>query len=95
MAAEWKITMALKSVTVVAGPRASGKEGFGFRFRAGEDGYFRAGREPVKVDLTKPDAKKYRLEERLLGYSDSGYLTITEREELKDKQREPAAAAGN
>lgn len=87
--------MALKSVSIVAGPRASGKEGFGFRFKNGEEGYLSAGREAVKVDLTKPDAKKYRLEERILGYADSGYLTIVDKEELKEKSREPAAAAGN
>jgi hypothetical protein len=77
--------MALKSMTLTAGPNATGGK-FGFRFGPGTEAQPKAGRieftdKPVKVPLGTEQARKSNLEKQLSELVRAKYLVLIDKEE--------------
>ena len=79
------------SITVTKGKMASGKK-FAFRYAAGtaddpKAGRLEVGADPVKVELTTPEARKANLLQTIQGYIAGGFLAIAH-----DEEEEPQPA---
>ena len=77
--------MALKAMTLTAGPNATNQQ-FGFRYAAGTEDAPKAGRltftdKPLRVDLLTAAARKAGLEKQLSELVRAKYLALVSKEE--------------